>query len=196
LGLIAKEELNIIANANTTDGQRTSQVQRMQLPAWGLSMWKCLGSHLSLHSSLLLSRAYYNVNYNEGSAVFYDADLRFTQVNLNLEYSFGGVNETVKPYIFGGAQFLYRRYGTETFKNGIINNAYWPTARLQAQTGIGVLFQDHGTIGIRPFIGVRFNLRNSLVYDKSLNQIFSGIAITMALKDKTGKPGSKCPDFF
>jgi len=196
LGLLAKEEMNIISIQNQGDVAAKSQMQRMQLPAWGIGAWKFIGNHVGLHGSVLLSRAYYNVNYSNGAAVFSDADIRFTQSNLTLEYYFGTIANALRPFLFGGAQHLYRRYGTESFRNAVIANSYWPTSRLQGQWGVGLKISDNDLLGIRIFGGLRYNFDKQLVYDKKMNQIFAGISVSWAIKDGAKKPGSRCPDFF
>ncbi len=196
LGLLMREEVNLSADLSTGEANAQTRMQKMQIPAWGLGVWKNVGNHLGVHASVLLSRAFYEVNQTTGSSGLIDAEMRFTQSNLHLEYFFANKDKSTRPYIFGGIQHLYRRYGTERYKNNIAPAGSWPTSRLFMQTGLGMQFIENAKMSVNVFAGLRFSSGNILVYDKKMNQIFAGLAISFSLQDAVKNRYSRCPDNF
>lgn len=181
-GIIGKVESNRLKIENTDNLTEVKNQPGVQ-GAGGLYAAFKLNRYWFLDASVLLSRAKYTVNYSRLSATFMDADVRFTQTNLNLNLVLNPNSERIQLFLFGGTQLLYRRWGEERFVQHVLDHSYWPAARLMLQGGLGTKIEvgEHCVRGphlyLQPFAGFRYLPSQNLVYDVSVNQVFAGLVI-------------------
>lgn len=195
-GVISKLEFNKFKTNFQSESIVKNEIQTTPMPAIGAYISQSLGNKLFMDFSLLISRAKYDVGYKIANVEMVKADIRFTQFNANLNYIVNPKAYKTKLYAFGGVQNLYRRWGEENYINEVIANSYWPTNRLQTQLGLGAKIYSNSSIIFQPFVGLRMNNKNQLIYDTQNNQIFMGIVIGIkAIKNKK-RNYNKCPRAF
>jgi hypothetical protein len=194
-GLIGKLEFNRLKIENT-DNVAQVKYQPGAMGAGGLYTAVNLGQRWFLDASVLLSRAKYTVNYSRLNSTFIDADVRFTEMNLNLNLILNPNSENVHLFLFGGGQLLYRRWGEERFINNVIDKSYWPSSRFMAQAGLGAKCAIGNGFYLQPFAGFRYALEQQLVYDASMNQVFAGLVLCYGIKGKPKNRYNKCPTDF
>lgn len=194
-GLIGKAEFNRLKIENSDNASEVIR-QDGAMGAFGLYSALNLGRYWFLDASVLLSRAQYTVNFKRAGAELIDADIRFTQMNLNLNLILNPNSEMIHVFLFGGGQLLYRRWGEERYNNAVVPNSYWPSARILAQAGLGVKCSLGRGFYIQPFAGFRYAVEQQLVYDVSLNQYFAGAVLCYGIKSRIKDRYRKCPVEF
>ena len=194
-GLIGKLEFNKFNTIN--DNVLNTQMSSSPQIAFGFNSSKSISKRIFLDASVLLSRAKYNLNYNQDYSQMINADIRFTQINLNLNYIINPRSEKIKLYLFAGVQNLYRRWGEENYINSILANSYWPNNRIQTQFGIGArMYSLNSNLFIQPFAGLRFNGNQQIIYDTPNNQFFTGVVIGIKHTKNKKNNYNKCPTEF
>lgn len=199
LGVIGRIEFNRFAKQQA-DNTLKDRFQPGVKPASGLYAAFGYGKRWFLDASVLLSRSKYSVNYTDSSAVFMDANVRFTQTNFNINMVLNPRYKKATVFIFGGVQLLFRRWGEERYFNSIVAQSYWPSFRKMIQTGIGVKFpiRHRQSWYIQPFAGLRYTMDRRVVYDVAMNQVFAGIILCKGYKYTKiyKKRYLKCPAQF
>lgn len=175
-GLIAKAEFNRYNAMGVTGGMQQVYAKKVQ-PAIGLYSAMDLGRHVFLDASVALSRARYAPNYMQDQVVFTDADIRFTEANININLVLNPRSDKANVFVFGGIQSLYRRWGEERYINGIIANSYWQAVRNMLQAGLGVKCHAGNDFYLQPFLGIRYAGAPQLVYDVRVNQVYFGLVL-------------------
>jgi hypothetical protein len=194
LGLIGKLEFNRLKIENTTN-QTDVVYEPGAHGAAGLYAAARISKRWFIDASVLLSRASYSPAFIRDNAEFMSADIRFTQMNLCLNMELNPGAQKVNFFVFGGLQMLYRRWGEENYINHVIDRSYWPVTRFMPQAGLGARCAL-GTSYLQPFIGLRYAAEQQLVYDTSMNQVFTGLVWCFGIKGKTRDRYSKCPTDF
>lgn len=175
-GLVAKAEFNRYNAMGITGDMRQVYAKKAQ-PAMGVYSALDVGRRFFIDASVLLSRARYAPNYTEDKMVFMDADIRFTEISINLNLVLNPRSDKANVFVFGGVQSLYRRWGEERYVNGIIANSYWQGMRNMLQAGLGVKCAVGNACYIQPFMGIRYAGTPQLVYDVRLNQVYLGLVV-------------------
>ena len=194
-GLIGKMEFNRLKIENSENRPEVVYESGAK-PAEGIYAAINLRKHWFMDASVLLSRAKYTADYTRAGSTFIDADIRFTQCNLNLNLVLNPDRGKVQVFLFGGGQLLYRRWGEERYINDIVSRSYWPSTRVMAQAGIGFKCAVGRNYYLQPFAGLRYAADQQLVYDASVNQVFAGLVICHGIKGKKKNRYSKCPVEF
>ncbi len=194
-GVIGKLEYNRL-KVESVDNKVSTQFEPGAKPAGGLYMAKTLGKTFFLDASLVFSRAFYTVNFTRNNATFMDANVRFTEVNMNLNLILNPNAENVNIFIFGGGQLLLRRWGEERFNNAVLPKTYWPSSRFLAQGGLGCKFKSGKSSYFQPFVGFRYALEQQLVYDVPANQYYLGLVFCFGAKGQPKNKYKRCPTEF
>lgn len=194
-GLIGKLEYNRL-KLETADNRILNQNEPGAKAAGGFYVARTLGRHFFADASVAFTRAMYTANFTRNNATLIDADIRFTEINLGLNWVLNPSSEKVNVFLFGGVQILARRWGEERFNNAILANSYWPNSRLMAQTGIGAKCTIGEGIYLQPFFGIRYALEQQLVYDTPFNQYYFGVVLGFGKKGAPKNRYGKCPTEF
>lgn len=194
LGIIGKMEFNRLKIENAS-----RQTETVYEPgahgAAGLYAAAMISKRWFIDASVLLSRASYTPVYISDRAEFTSADIRFTQMNLCLNMELNPAAKKVHFFLFGGVQMLYRRWGEEMYINAVIDRSYWPATRFMPQAGLGARCALGNTY-LQPFMGLRYAAEQQLVYDTSMNQVFTGLVWCFGINGKTRDRYSRCPAEF
>ncbi len=196
-GIVGKLEINKFNSIQSNDMMLTKTYHTNPQLAYGLYISKSLNKRFFLDGSVLLSRAKYDLNYISNTSTFINADIRLTEVNLNINYTINPNNENTKWFLFAGIQNLYRRWGEENYINSVLSNSYWPSNRIQYQTGFGTRFYlNNSKLFFQPFAGIRLNPKKEIIYDTENNQIFIGLVIGFKRIKNNKNRYNKCPTEF
>ena len=194
-GLIGKLEFNRL-KIETAENLTQAEYEPGLKAGAGLYAAVNLSKRWFIDASVLLTRAKYSPDFKRSDAVFIDADVRFTQVNLCLNLVLNPNAQKVQAFAFGGTQALFRRWGEERYTNDIIPDSYWPVSRTMMQAGMGLKCAVGPSNYLQPFVGLRHTLEQQLVYDVSLNQVFAGLVFCHGIKGKAKPRYNKCPADF
>ena len=177
-----------------SDGASTRHLNGQPDIAYGIVLSQYFKPRFFGECAFNFTKARYEVNQTVGSSVFQKANIRFIQTNLNFGYHLFS-NKKINPYVFGGMQFLHRRWGEEYYLGSLIQDSRWPNQRLLIQSGLGIAFPVAEKLHMRLFAGLRHNLHQSLIYDTPMNQIFTGFALLAAWQSNPKPNYVKCPKF-
>lgn len=193
-GVIGKMEYNRL-KVETTNNKVLNQNEPGAKAAGGFYVARTLGNTFFVDGSVVFSRALYTANFTRNSATFIDADIRFAEINLCLNLVLNPKSEKVNVFVYGGGQFLARRWGEERYQNAVVPNSYWPKSRYLIQAGLGAKCTIGKAIYLQPFVGFRYALEQQLVYYTPLNQFYFGTVLCLGLKGKPKNNYIKCPTF-
>ncbi|MES2618665.1 MAG: hypothetical protein V4613_12355 [Bacteroidota bacterium] len=194
-GLITKLEFNRAKIENEAN-KSVVKYQSPVISANGLYISQSINRRFFVDASVLLSRAKYQLDYRRAGSVFMDADIRFTELNINLNMILNPRAQKLRVFIFGGGQLLYRRWGQERFENDVIANTYWPSTRVMFQFGVGSVFPIGNGFYLQPFVGGRYAYEQQLVYDTNFNQTFVGCVLAYQIKGRVKDRYRGCPTDF
>ncbi|MBS3913204.1 MAG: outer membrane beta-barrel protein [Bacteroidetes bacterium] len=182
-----------ISTRNIED-QSLKWVQHQKSLAFGVCAGRIPENRFGFDASVNFYNATYVVNYKSANSEFLDAELHFTSYHFHLNYYLNRDAE-IRPYFYVGPQILQRRWGTERYKNQILDGTYWPQWRTNIQAGFGVLIHS-GSWSVIPQVGIRINPSNDLVYDRKSDQYFLGCSFVKNFHIKKKNPYNKCPNNF
>lgn len=196
IGVIAKAGVN---QYKSTDGSETVfSTYRSDYLQTGLGFhsYYNVSKKWMVDASLLFSRAKYQPELRQGVATFRSADIRFTELYVNLNYFLNSEEKKTRWFVYGGTQLLFRRWGIERYVNKVIPQSYWPDFRWQFQTGFGCKINLNNHKYLMPFMGIRLSDTKTLIYDTRMNQIFIGTALGLNFKGGKKDRYKKCPSEF
>lgn len=133
-----------------------------------------------IRASALIQKRNYQLNYISGDATFIQSELSLTEMELSLGKYLFSRGKDQGFYLNAGIQALWRNWGEESYRQAVIDNTYWPNARLSSMFGFGYSF--YTSSGMKMYIGANMNnfIDQKMAYEKPTHQyalylIFNGV---------------------
>lgn len=193
IGPVAKAEINAYEHT-ASDGAVEKAFQSKPGSGFGLLLGQTFGIRFFGDVSFLASKSTYTVNQTVGTSVFQSAELHFFQTNAHLNFWLSQ-SHAFRFYSFAGIQHLYRRWGIESYVQSVVPNSRWQNQRLMLQAGLGTEVGLGENWNLRFFGGLRYNPKQTLIYDNTLSQIFGGVALLYSWQKVQKSATYKCPKF-
>ena len=148
-------------------------------PALGINLSKGINSFIVANASFGVSKAKYTFKFENvnGEPRLVSNEIGFLESKIDLNFILNPKGFTNFYFVGIGAQGLYRLYSDKIYVNEEIANTNWPLTSVMPILSLGTRNYFNSKSYIQPSLNFRFQPLNTVIFDRTFNQVSIGIII-------------------
>lgn len=164
---------------NQPDFQLAYKTRNPIQPALGINLSKGINRFIVANASFGVSKAKYTFKFENvnGEPRLLSNEIGFLESKIDLNFILNPQGFGNFYFVGVGVQGLYRLYSDKIYVNEEIANTNWPMTSVMPVISFGTRNYFNSKSYIQPSLNFRFQPLNTVIFDRTFNQVSIGIIV-------------------